>query len=82
MVIVAGITQKDDGGFRGDLLTPPVPERFERVAVVRVAIHPDDISLGIDPMDGLGDVLDPFEILGDFIHPIDEDKAPHLGELA
>ena len=68
--------------FGVDLLAPALPEHLEGVAVVGVAVDPDHVGLGVDPVDGLGDVLDALEEAGDLVDAVDEHEGPHLGELA
>ena len=51
------------------------------MAVVGVAIDPDDISFGVDPVHGFVDVLDAFEHVGDLVEAIDEDKGSNLRDL-
>src|SRR5438067_6607778 len=63
VVVVAGVAQQNHARLGADLATPPFPERLEGVAVVGVAVDPDDIGLGVDAVHRLGDVLDAFEEL-------------------
>jgi hypothetical protein len=56
VIVVACVTQDEDGGLRGDLAAEAVPEGLQRVAVVGVAVDPDDVGLGVDLVDGLVDV--------------------------
>ena len=48
--------------FGRDVAGVLLPERLERVPVVGVPVDPDDVGLGVDPVDGLGDVLDALEV--------------------
>ena len=59
-----------------------LPEHLEGVAVVGVAVDPDHVGLGVDPVHGLGDVLDALEEAGDLVDAVDEHERPHLRELA
>jgi hypothetical protein len=81
VVVVPRVAEEDDAGLGGDLLPPLVPERLEGVAIVGVAVDPDDVSLGVDPVHCFGDVLDAFEERRDFVDAIDEHEGSHLGEL-
>ena len=51
-----------------------LPEHLEGVAVVGVAVDPHDVGLGVDPVDGLADVLDALEEPGDLVDAVDEDE--------
>ncbi len=62
VVVVAGVAEDQHGGLRADLLAPRLPEHLEGVAVVGVAVDPHHVGLGVDPVDGLGDVLDALEV--------------------
>ena len=81
MVVVAGVAEEDHRRLGRDLLAPPLPQRLERVAVVGVAVHPDHVGLGVDPVDGLGDVLDPLEVARHLVDAVDEDERAHPREL-
>ena len=51
------------------------------MTVVGVAVHPDDVGLGVDAVHGVGRIVGAFEEPGDLVDPVDEHEAAHLGEL-
>src|ERR671910_225976 len=79
--VVAGVAQQQHGGLGADLPAPALPELLEGMAVVAVAVDPDDVGLGVDPVDRLPDVLDALEHAGHLVDAVDEHERPHLGEL-
>ena len=81
MVVVARVAEDDHGRLRADLAAVTIPEHLERMPVVGVSVDPDDIGLGVDPVDGVGDVLDPFEEPGHLVDAVDEHERSHPGEL-
>ena len=81
VVVVPGVAENHDRGTRPDLVAVLLPEDTERMAVVGVAIDPDDISFGVDPVHGFVDVLNAFEHVGDLIKAVDEHKGSNLREL-
>ena len=82
MVVVAGVAEDQHRGLGADVLAVALPEHLEGVPVVGVAVDPDHVGLGVDPVDGLDDVLGALEEAGDLVDAVDEHEAPHLGELA
>ena len=82
MVVVAGVAQDEHGRLGPDLLAPLLPEHLEGVAVVGVAVDPDHVGLGVDPVHGLADVLDALEEAGHLVDAVDEDERADLRELA
>ena len=81
VVVVPGVAQHDHGGLRPDVLAVALPEHLEGVAVVRVAVDPDDVGLAVDPVDRLDDVVGALEEPGHLVQTVDEDEAAHLREL-
>ena len=82
MVVVPGVAEDDHRGLGADLAAVRVPEHLEGVAVVGVAVDPDHVGLGVDPVHGLADVLDALEEAGDLVDAVDEHERAHLRELA
>ena len=82
VVVVAGVAQDHHRRLGADVLAVGLPEDLEGVAVVAVAVDPDHVGLGVDPVHRVGDVLGPFEEPGDLVEAVDEHERPHLGELA
>ena len=64
-----------------DLVAPTPVELAQRVAVVRMAVHPDDVGLGVDAGHRLGRVDHALEEPCHLVDPVHEDEAAHLGEL-
>ncbi|CAB4584911.1 unannotated protein [freshwater metagenome] len=81
MVVVTSIAKNENCGLRSDFTTVLFPKDLECVAVIGMAIDPNDIGLGIHPMNRNADVLDALEILRYFIEPIDKDKGSNSREL-
>ena len=82
VVVVARIAQQQHGGLRADVLAVALPEHLERVAVVAVPVDPHHVGLGVDPVDGVGDVFLAAEVVGDLVDAVDEHERAHLRELA
>jgi hypothetical protein len=81
VVVVARIAQEQHGRLGAHVLAVALPEDLEGVAVVAVAVDPDHVGLGVDPVDRLADVLDALEQARDLVDAVDEDERAHLGEL-
>ncbi len=82
VIVVAGVAQDDHGALGADLPARTLPERLEGVPVVAVPIHPDHVGLGVDPVDGLHDVVGALEQVGHLVDAVDEHKRTDAAELA
>src|SRR5438270_6128664 len=81
VVVVAGVTEQQDGRLGVDLAPPALPERLEGMSVVGVPVHPDHIRLGVDPVDVVRDDLGCLEVVGDLVDPVDEHVGSDPAEL-
>src|SRR5947209_8087752 len=77
VVVVAGVAQEDHRALGRDLGAPLVPEDLEGVAIVGVAVDPDDVGFGVHAVHRLIDVLGALEEPGDLVDPVDEDERTH-----
>ena len=82
VVVVAGVAEEDHRRLLRDLALVPLVEHRERVAVVGVAVDPDDVGLGVDLVHGLGDVVGALEEARDLVDAVDEHPRAHPRELA
>ena len=82
MIVVSRITQEQHRCLWTNVLAVFVPENFEGMAVITMAINPHNICFGIHPMDGFADVIGTFKELGHFINSINENERSHFRELA
>jgi hypothetical protein len=74
VVIVSGIAKDENCGLGSDFASVLLPKDFKGVAVVRVAIDPNNIGLGVHSVNSDTDVFDALEILRDLIETVDKDK--------
>ena len=79
-VVVAGVAEDDDGGARGDVAGVVGVELLEAVAVVGVAVEPDELGLDHHPLDRLGGVA-LVEQAGHLVEGVDERERADLAEL-
>src|SRR5271156_1472878 len=81
VVVGAGIAEHDDGGAPAHLLAPALPERLQRVAVIRPAVQPYAAAHGVEMPGGIDDVRRPLQDIGYLVDAVDEYEAADTGEL-
>ena len=82
MIVVARVAEQQDGGLRVHVFAVALPEHFEGVAVVAVAVDPHDIGFCIHLVDCFLNVFSRFEVLCHLVDAVDEDERSHFAELA
>ncbi len=79
-VVVTGVAQHEQGGFRADGVRVAPCEHLEGMPVVAVPVEPDQIGLARDPRHHVADVAAP-QKPGDLVGGVDERERPDPGEL-